>query len=242
MFVLKDLFYLHLSCCDGSIPAVPDLNRILLGRKSVETFAWLVDNIVPEIIGRDLFKKKVEQQMPSAFTSISSEAFALLCVENYYEVALKKAQLKNLLKMQAMQSKDTAQTEEILQISIGEAVYTGKGRGAAKYEGWDNKGIARFNVLFDFVKQDRKENNKVDKEFLLLQQECATKRMDARKRLVRENARTLQAVNNFTVVIARNDLDNMFPANMGTDINSHKRKADPYGDYDIIEGVEMASV
>jgi hypothetical protein len=60
------------------------MDRIKRLRKDQETHAWLLDNIAPLIVGVKYYKSQCKVELPTVWLTPSSEAFALLCLENYY--------------------------------------------------------------------------------------------------------------------------------------------------------------
>ena len=60
------------------VSAIQDL------RQDEETYTWFLNKILPCVVGRASYMERTNQ-VPTGWASNSSEAFTLLCVENYYD-------------------------------------------------------------------------------------------------------------------------------------------------------------
>ena len=53
-------------------------------------YRWFCQNILCEVIGNRQFTKICKYEPISKFITVSDEAFALVCLKNYYEVIKEK--------------------------------------------------------------------------------------------------------------------------------------------------------
>jgi len=91
-------------------------------------------------VGRKLsWKQQCAKKHVSDIVSVSDEVFSLLVLENCWDVWLHKAMMKG-------HEDDTPAPKY---------VYTGTGGQGKRYGGWDAKGYARFNSLYDIVVHQR---------------------------------------------------------------------------------------
>jgi hypothetical protein len=122
--------------------------KIRMLRGDPTTYKWLLDNIVPLIVGVKYFKSECRKVLPTKWLTTSSEAFAVLCVENYYQHV-----------------QDTASNRSI----IRKPKWTSEGLRAKRNQGWKQEGIAVFEGYCKKITEDRadKENEKVDINYKL---------------------------------------------------------------------------
>jgi len=138
-------------------------------RQDQETFIWCLENIMMEVVGKQNFTGNLNRQVPSAFITVSSEAFAYVCVENYYSVSLAKAR-KRWNELMSTTTQDEDQEEPTIQEQEEEdtrtALYTETGVGAKKFEGWSDAGIERYNKICEDIKVDRDNMMAVEEQYL----------------------------------------------------------------------------
>ena len=94
-------------------------------REDEDTYTWFMNNIVPCVVGKDSYKERVSK-LPTKWVTNSSEAFSLLCIENYYEHIMDLAK-----------NKSTIRTPK----------WTAGARGAMRNQGWNITGIGRFKEI-----------------------------------------------------------------------------------------------
>lgn len=149
---------------------VPSLERILNLRNDVEAFQFLVDHIFECVIGRREWKDQKFRKEVKSMLSVSDEAFAIVILENAWDVLTAKAGKKV------------------------ETKYTGR-RSFGKDDGWSRSGLARFNMLYETVLVDRKKNPSVDGRVRdNLFQEYYDERMATNKRKMEEQAKIFQGI------------------------------------------------
>jgi hypothetical protein len=131
-------------------------------RRSPETYAWLLDNIAPLVVGSGKYKEESKRMCPTKWMTPSSEAFAILCLENYY---------------------DNIQDVASNWGTIRKPLWTSKGLGARRNQGWNIDGMEHFEAYYLAVKVNRAEasSKKVDADYLASRQSVIDKN-EVRKR------------------------------------------------------------
>jgi hypothetical protein len=94
----------------------------------------MLDNIVPLIVGVKYFKSECKTKPPTKWLTTSSEAFAVLCLENYYN------------NIDDMASK---------RMNVRKPRWTSDGVRAKRDQGWKKEGIAKFDEYRNKVKENR---------------------------------------------------------------------------------------
>jgi hypothetical protein len=89
----------------------------------------MLDHIAPLIVGVKYFKSECKNKMPTQWLSTRSEAFAVLCLENYYQHVEDGA--NNRYNVWCMEA----------------AKWTVEGILAKRNEGWKKVGIAKFDEV-----------------------------------------------------------------------------------------------
>ncbi len=92
-------------------------------RKDPDAYAWMLDNIAPLVVGSGEFKEESKKCLPTKWMTPSSEAFAVLCLENYY---------------------DNIQDIASCKASVRKALWTNKGLGAKRNQGWSREGLEKL--------------------------------------------------------------------------------------------------
>ena len=100
------------------------------------------------------------------FITVSDEAFALVCLKNYYEVI--KNKILQSLKDDNNQIQNESEKDDI------PALYTKAGAvsikklltACCKYSGWTYEGIEEYNKIFDQIKLDCKNYMDFDNYFM----------------------------------------------------------------------------
>ena len=113
-----------------------DLERVLEGRRNRDTFHWFLDNIASAVVSSRVVDQVKSIKNPTEWLTRSLEAFSLVCVENFFEMARKQ-----------VMNRDSRGKYQ--------ALYTADGRGKQKNQGWSQEGIRRYNVLCKQVEKDR---------------------------------------------------------------------------------------
>ena len=129
-------------------------------------YRWFCENILCEVIGNQQFTKICKYEPITKFITVSDEAFALVCLKNYYEVVKNKV-------LQSLKN-DNNQTQNESEKKINSALYTKAGAVSVKksltacykYSGWTFEGIEEYNKIFDQVKLDRKNYMDFDNYFM----------------------------------------------------------------------------
>ena len=93
--------------------------------------------VLSHVVGRDVWKRCAHTHTISQIATVSDEAFALLLLENSWEA------------WKAVAGKQT---------SVPCPIYSVRGPGTKRFQGWTEKGIERFNELYDDVSEDRRHN------------------------------------------------------------------------------------
>ena len=103
-------------------------------RKDPECYGWMLDNIAPLVVGSWKYKEESKRVPPTKWMTPSSEAFVVLCMENYY----------NNIQDIASNSSE-----------IRKPLWTNKGMEAKRNQGWSKEGLERFSAYCKEVKKDR---------------------------------------------------------------------------------------
>jgi hypothetical protein len=103
-------------------------------RKDPDAYAWMLDNIAPLVVGRGKFKEESKKCLPTKWMTPSSEAFAVLCLENYY---------------------DNIQDIASGKASVRKPLWTNKGLGAKRNQGWSREGLEKFKANCEAVVKNR---------------------------------------------------------------------------------------
>jgi hypothetical protein len=120
----------------------PPLDSILEMRENKEdSYQIFCDHVLSQVVGKNDWKTRAGKEMISSIATVSDEAFAILLVENNYQV-----------------------WEDDALGTCGEggvkasSRYTVNGAGTKKYQGWTREGLKRFNTLAAMVHADRISN------------------------------------------------------------------------------------
>jgi hypothetical protein len=120
---------------------------VKLLRRDPVSYAWMLDNIAPLIVGNGKYKEESKQVLPTSWMTPSSEAFAVLCLENYYD---------NI--------QDIASNKS----TISKPLWTNKGLGAKRNQGWSRNGLIKFAAYCKAVELNRSTEDlkNVDRNYL----------------------------------------------------------------------------
>jgi hypothetical protein len=123
---------------------MPELSDILMMRQDGETYAVFCENLLSQVVGRNEWKTRGGSALISEIATVSDEAFAILLLENNYDVWTKEV-------LGPTTGSDTVVTSK----------YTLNGAGTKKNQGWTNEGLNRYNKLAALVSADRsRDSNK----------------------------------------------------------------------------------
>jgi hypothetical protein len=137
-------------------------------RGDAESYTWMLDNIAPLIVGNGKYKEECKQMVPTSWMTTSSEAFALLCLENYYG---------NI--------QDIASNKS----TIRKPLWTNKGLGAKRNQGWSKEGLKRFADYCKDVKLNRAKEDLKTVDTIYWKGRQARKDKDEERKRKREETR-----------------------------------------------------
>jgi hypothetical protein len=144
------------------------LEEVQMLREDPVSYAWMLDNIAPLIVGYVKYKEECKQVVPTSWMTPSSEAFALLCLENYYG------------NIQDVASNKT---------TIRKPLCTNKGLGAKRNQGWSKEGLNKFATLCKAVKVNRAEDTSKQVDTNYWRERQAKKDKDEERKRKREQTR-----------------------------------------------------
>lgn len=128
---------------NGKLQKAEDLLKL---REDPDIMEYILDELVILVVGKPTFKRKVATENVEKFVTVSDEAFAVLAYENMYDTAKSIGHnMKTNPGMSLSEASDGAYPTK----------WTSNRRGAKRNQGWDNKGIERYNQLYKKVKEDR---------------------------------------------------------------------------------------
>jgi hypothetical protein len=132
-------------------------------RADPATHMWMLDNIVPLIVGVKYFKSECKTKPPTKWLPTSSEAFAVLCLENYYN---------NI---------DDSSSNRTM---VRKPKWTSDGIRAKRNQGWKKEGIEKFDEYCRKVKEDRREegSDAVDQLYMNTKKEEMSKDDDRKRK------------------------------------------------------------
>ena len=138
-------------------------------RSNVEAYEQFCDSFLPCIIGKTRWAKEVYTTEVSKIASPNDEAWALLVLENSWELWHQIA--------------DHEMRGEVLpKIQCKKTRWTSGAISASKYEGWGSEGMERYNNLVQMVRDDRNRNRQFDAEFLKKKKEEKDTQLSGKKR------------------------------------------------------------
>lgn len=118
-------------CRKNNLKLLESVKRL---QKDPESYAWMLDNIAPLIVGSGKYREECKRVPPTSWMTPSSEAFAVLCLENYY---------------------DNIQDIASNKCDIRKPLWTNKGLGAKRNQGWSREGLERFEACCKAVERNR---------------------------------------------------------------------------------------
>ncbi len=108
-------------------------------REKFDVFTMVCDYLLPGIVGRKHFKENRHRLPLSEIVTESDEAFFCLILENNSE------RWEDMVENNTMTSNKPTKWSK------------GKGKGALKFNGWEEKGLKRFNKYMKIVQDDREK-------------------------------------------------------------------------------------
>ncbi len=143
----------------------PKPEEIYQLRRNFETYKMVCDHLFPAIVGRMWVKENIKDMPMSKLITQSDEAFLLLVVEN------NRDRWEDMIENKKATSKISTKWSR------------GQGTGAVKFNGWDEKGLARFNRNMKKVKKDREENGRAFDQYYKnwVEQTVKTKKKENKK-------------------------------------------------------------
>jgi hypothetical protein len=143
----------------GDMKSLVNIKKL---RAHKDTYYWLLNNFAPLVAGAETFKKQVKKVLPTVWCTASSEAFMVLCLENYYSNVQDIATNSN---------------------GVRKPLWTSEGRGARRNQGWSQTGIEKFDSYCRLVTANRVKDasKKIDEEYQE-EKQSAMNKAEERKR------------------------------------------------------------
>lgn len=158
---------------------LPTLSDILELRGNEETMDIFCDTIISCVVGKVEWKKNRCVKPMGQVATVSDEAFALLVLENIWEIwsevpteewlETREETKKKSVGVAAEENSDENQKtppprEKTKKVRAGK--YTGNYIGAGKFRGWNAEGIQRYNELLQLVRKNREDYPDYDDGYL----------------------------------------------------------------------------
>lgn len=132
------------------------MDDFLAMRENKEVMGYFCDNFLSQVVGRVQWRDGVTSVPVNKLATVMDEAFALLVLENIWEVWM------------------TTPLEELKKAAVdanGKRVvwpskYMSNWQSAKRLEGWSTMGHKRMNELMVLVKQDQAKNGDWDRAYL----------------------------------------------------------------------------
>ena len=140
-------------------------------RDNKKAFTQLCDNILPCVVGKNVWDKLVDQTIVSKIATATDEAWALLVMENSWDLWKQMADAPD----GRVEEKERMETK-----------WTQAGNSARKNEGWGDKGIPRFNKLMRTIGPDRVRNSAVEIDYLKHKMETLCSRKAGKRKRQQE--------------------------------------------------------
>jgi hypothetical protein len=152
LVLLTDTIVAHQQ--DATKVKLPELADIL-GLRKGSAYKFFADKCLECVAGKKAWKTKRATETMTSATTKTDEAFALLLLENNYEIWRHSV---------ATTSDDGDYATETADLK---PKYTSgkKAGGSRRHEGWSEAGIERFNELTELVRKDRSDNKYWDKDY-----------------------------------------------------------------------------
>ena len=125
------------------------------GRKNKEAYRVFYKRFVPAVVGPDLYRQRVRDNNEAEPSTASDEAFALLLLENNYERWVDIYVKSKGIPIQRRGDRTKRIDSDIQpKYTRGGIKFSGD-KVTNKTKGWTNEGIQRFNILYQYVRNDR---------------------------------------------------------------------------------------
>ena len=120
-------------------------------RYDSETMNLFCGNILPHIMGKNLWKEGVYNMKVCDLASVTDEAFVLLALENIWD------EWVGVLLEEFFGSKKRKMSDDGKRL-VCAGKYTGGWRSVTRFGGWSTDGLDRMNVLIKLVKVNWEAN------------------------------------------------------------------------------------
>ena len=136
-------------------------------RSNEKAFFQFCDHILPCVVGKKLWDKSMGVKHMSGIATTTDEAWALLVLENSWDVWKQQARSPN----GKVELKERRSTK-----------WTNTSSLASRSEGWGQKGMRRFNELVRKVKEDRQRSEGVEQLYMESKQDESDRKAGKQKR------------------------------------------------------------
>ena len=136
-------------------------------RSNEKAFFQFCDHILSCVVGKKLWDKSMGVKHMSGIATTTDEAWALLVLENSWDVWKQQARSPN----GKVELKERRSTK-----------WTNTSSLASRSEGWGQKGMRRFNELVRKVKEDRQRSEGVEQLYMESKQDESDRKAGKQKR------------------------------------------------------------
>ncbi len=158
------------------LPTLSDILELRGNEKTMDTFC---DTWIPCVVGKVAWKKNRCIKPIGQIATVSDEAFALLVLENIWEIwsevpmeewletrehSKRKSSVGVAAEENCNENQKTPPHEKTKKVRAGK--YTGNYIGAGKFRGWNAAGIRRYNELLQHVRKNREDYPDYDNGYL----------------------------------------------------------------------------
>ena len=160
---LFDEAYIHE--CRTEDTEVMAAQNMLQARVNIETLDLLFGRFIPCAVGKTNYKSRIEDAtMKEELCTIADEAFTIVVIENseerWRDIYTKLGEIpvvkKGNRKRKFVSKVRTKYTRGGIKYSEGpETQGSGAQEHNSRFKGWNDEGIARFNELYKFIREDR---------------------------------------------------------------------------------------
>lgn len=137
-------------------------------RENKEAYTHFCDHFLPCVIGLSTWTKEVFSTEISKMASPSDEAWALLLLENSWDLWHQMAEYEE-------------KGEKLATELRKKTKYTSTAGTSNKYEGWGDEGIPAYNKYVQMVREDREKNKEFDVSYLAYKKEEQEMKMSGGK-------------------------------------------------------------
>ena len=143
---------------------IPTLEEYLQGRRITSVYMIVYDHFIPCVSTSKAYKESIRERLVevednSELFTMSDEAFTLLILENYYDRWMDIYHSTGGVPRRRLGSRKKKEPDSEVKpkYTAGGIVY--KNSTDTKGKGWQDDGILRYNELFEWVEQDRANND-----------------------------------------------------------------------------------